>query len=139
MTILSSSFYYHLNERFDSKNNHPGRGIRNAYTLVYDRVHEYTHCIRPYYHVIHGSVLRSYFSVSYMKVYGCLRRSTERNEDRIRTLYSRTVNDRIFLRMLSYIFVNDTEIYDRNTEPGISAYFSVYGRMRPWLFDLGTY
>ena len=39
--------------------------------------------------------------------------------------------------MLSYIFVNDTEIYDRNTEPGISSYFSVYGRIRPWLFDLG--
>ena len=72
-----------------------------------------------------------------MNVYCCLRRSTERNEDRIRTLYSSTVSDRIFVRMLSYIFVNDTEIYDRNTEPGISSYFSVYGRIRPWLFDLG--
>ena len=71
-------------------------------------------------------------------IYCCLRRSTERNEDRIRTLHSRTVNGRIFLRMLSHIFVNDTEIYDRNTEPGISSYYFVYGRIRPWLFDLGN-
>ena len=38
-------------------------------------------------------------------------------------MYSRTVNDHIFLRMLSYISVNDTKIYDRNTEPGIRRIF----------------
>ena len=39
----------------------------------------------------------------------------------------------------SYVSVPYTEIYGRNTEPGIWSYFTVYGRLRPCLFDLGIY
>ena len=52
------------------------------------------------------------------------------------------------IRKWSYRFVNDTEKYDRNTEPGITckygkirsrrSYLAVYGRKRAWAFDLGT-
>ena len=51
------------------------------------------------------------------------------------------------IRKWSYPSVNDTEKYDRNTEPGIPLkygdirsrrpYLAVYGRERAWAFDLG--
>ena len=51
------------------------------------------------------------------------------------------------IRKWSYPSVNDTEKYDRNTEPGIPLkygdirsrrpYLAVYGRKRAWAFDLG--
>ena len=51
------------------------------------------------------------------------------------------------IRKWSYPSVNDTENYDRNTEPGIPLkygdirsrrpYLAVYGRKRAWAFDLG--
>ena len=52
-----------------------------------------------------------------------------------------------YIRKWSYPSVNDTEKYDRNTEPGIPLkygdirsrwpYLAVYGRKRAWAFDLG--
>jgi len=116
----------------------PGRRLRSPYTLVNDRIRCVFRCIRPYFSVLPGSVLRSYISVSYTKKYDHIRRITEQNADCIRSPYTRTVKDRFFLRISSYFSVYDTEIYDRNTEPGKSSCFSVYGRLRPCLFDLGT-
>ena len=50
------------------------------------------------------------------------------------------------IRKWSYPSVNDTEKYDRNTEPGTPLkygdirsrrpYLAVYGRKRAWVFDL---
>jgi hypothetical protein len=43
----------------------------------------------------------------------------------------------VYGRLSSYFSVYDTEIYDRNTGSCKSSYFSVYGRLRPCVFDLG--
>ncbi len=75
----------------------------------------------------------------YTEQYDHIRRKTEQNGDRIWSPYTETVNDRFFLRISPYFSVYDTEINGRNTGPCKSSYFSVYDRLRPCLFDLGTF
>ena len=91
--------------------------------------------LRPCFAVIPVIVLRSYISVS---VYGRIGPYTKKNGCRMQSPFSKTVNDRIFVCIPPYLFVYDTEIYDRNTITYKSSYFSVCGRLRPCLFDLGT-
>jgi hypothetical protein len=54
----------------------------------------------------------------------------------IRSPCTKTVHGRFFLRLSPYVPAYDTEIYDLNTIPCKPSYFSVYGRLRPCLFDL---
>jgi hypothetical protein len=112
----------------------PGRLLRAPYTVVNDRKRSRYDRIRPYLAVIHVIVLRSYISVT---VYGAIRSYTGENGDCIRPSCTKTVNDRFLLRISPYVSVYDTEIYDRNTITCKLSYFSVYGRLRPCLFDLG--
>jgi hypothetical protein len=72
-------------------------------------------------------------------VYGAIRSYTEENGDCIRPPCTKTVNDRFFLCISLYVSVYDTEIYDRSTITCKPSYISVYGRLRPCLFDLGEY
>jgi hypothetical protein len=74
----------------------------------------------------------------YTEQYDHIRRKTEQNRDRIWASCTETVNDRFFLRISPYFSVYDTEINGCNTEPCQSSYFSVYDRLPPCLFDLGT-
>jgi hypothetical protein len=111
----------------------PGRLLRAPYTVVYDHKRSRFNRIRPYFAVIHVIVLRSYISVT---VYGAIRLYTEENGDCIRPPCTKTVNDHFFLRISPYVYVYDTEIYDRNTITYKPSYFAVYGRLRPCLFDL---
>ena len=88
-----------------------------------------TERIRPYFALLHRSVLRSYFSVSYTKVYKSLTIANDLSNMSFRTvndvyMQKRTAN--IYdddkqpfscTRRLSYFIVNDTEKYSRNTEP----------------------
>ena len=53
---------------------------------------------------------------------------------RLRSPYT-LLNDRFFLPISPYFSVYDTEIYDRNTITCKSSYLSVYGRLRPCVFD----
>jgi len=104
--------------------------------VVNDRKRSRYDRIRPYLAVIHVIVLRSYISVT---VYGAIRSYTGENGDCIRPSCTKTVNDRFLLRISPYVSVYDTEIYDRNTITCKLSYFSVYGRLRPCLFDLGMF
>ncbi len=70
-------------------------------------------------------------------VYGRKRPYTDKNGDCIRPPCTKTVNDRFFLHISPYVSVYDMEIHDRNTITCKPSYFSVYGRLRPCLFDLG--
>ncbi len=114
---------------------YPGQLLRALYTVVNDRKRSRYDRIRLYFAVIHVIVLRSYVSVI---VYGAIRSYTEENGDCIRPPCTKTVNDRFFLHISPYVSVYDTEIYDRNTITCKPSYFSVYGRLRPCLFDLGN-
>jgi hypothetical protein len=91
-------------------------------------------CIRLY--IFPGRLLRASYTVVNDRKRSRYDR-TQENGDCIRPPCTKTVNDRFFLRISPYVSVYDTEIYDRNTITCKPSYFSVYGRLRPCLFDLG--
>ena len=76
-----------------------------------------------------------------------VRISAYNNTERMRTRMRPVLFVLGCIRKWSYPSVNDTEKYDRNTEPGIPLkygdirsrrpYLAVYGRKRAWAFDLG--
>ena len=114
-----------------------GSEIRTRqYTDV--NVHQ-TERIRPYSAVLHGSVLRSFFSVSYTRVYKsftiendlsnmsfravndvCMQKCTE-------NIYNDDKQPFSCARRWPYFIVNDTEEYSRNTEP---CNTECYGKIR---------
>ena len=114
-----------------------GSEIRTRqYTDV--NVHQ-TERIRPYFAVLHGSILRSFFSVSYTTVYRSFT-----IEDDLSNMSFRAVNDVCMQKCTEniynddkqtfscahrwpYFIVNDTEEYSRNTEP---CNTECYGKIR---------
>ena len=105
-------------------------GVRiRSQMVVYD---SFTIISRPYFAVLHGSVLRSYIVISYMKKHSCVLRGKLDKTETVHGFCIRRSYTPVFLfRVRSYFSVHDMEIYDHNTEPCKWPYFSVYDRRRP--------
>ena len=100
-------------------------------TTVHNRIRS---VLRSYFYVIPGSVLRIVYDLFLTNCTAIV------CNDVLKTNFA-------CIRKWLYRSVNDTEKYDRNTEPGIPLkygdirsrrpYLAVYGRKRAWAFDLG--
>jgi hypothetical protein len=88
----------------------PGRGLRTPYTTVFWRI--------------------TWSSIKIVFFRDCIRRNT--------IVYGLCKRPFLFLRLSPYFPVYDTEIYDRNTGSCKSSYYSVYGRLRPCVFQRGA-
>jgi hypothetical protein len=95
----------------------------------------YDHVLPYYLWSCYGRISPYPYTVVLVRI----QRETEQKGDRMQSPFTKAVNDRVFVRISPYLSVYDTEIYDRNTITCKSSYFSVCGRLRPCLFDLGNF
>ena len=145
--LFSIWLKYRLRSRIHLENNSSKNIIKvhplflprsNVTNSINGRIWPYTGKIRSFTTMFCRITCDRISPYAYTVVLVRIQRKTEQNGDRKRSQFTRTVNDHIFVRKSPYFALYDMEIYDRNTITCKSSYFSVYGRLQPCLFDLGT-